>query len=173
MRATDQMAKVCREHQFFRYVAGMTQSRGPLRDTSHWVWDAAVQTKVLKRHLLASAGLLSLTVASSAASAADITVLPRAPVAIWSWSGLYIGGHVGYGWGRDPFTDFIFGGKAPASGITLSGINSKGSVWGFHAGANWQSGAWVGGLEIDLSGTNIKGSSSVSASFTEPPRASV
>ena len=151
----------------------MTQSRGPLRDTSHWVWDAAVQTKVLKRHLLASAGLLSLTVASSAASAADITVLPRAPVAIWSWSGLYIGGHVGYGWGRDPFTDFIFGGKAPASGITLSGINSKGSVWGFHAGANWQSGAWVGGLEIDLSGTNIKGSSSVSASFTEPPRASV
>jgi hypothetical protein len=33
MRATDQMAKVCREHQFFRYVAGMTQSRGPLRDT--------------------------------------------------------------------------------------------------------------------------------------------
>ena len=33
MRATDQMAKVCREHQFFRYVAGMTQSRGPSRDT--------------------------------------------------------------------------------------------------------------------------------------------
>ena len=132
------------------------------------MWGAAVQTKVLKRHLLASVGLISLTVASSA-HAADITVLPRAPAAIWSWSGLYIGGHVGYGWGRDPFTDFIFGGKAPASGITLSGINSKGSVWGFHAGANWQSGAWVGGLEIDLSGTSIKGSSSVSASFIEAP----
>jgi opacity protein-like surface antigen len=132
------------------------------------VWGTAVQTKVLKRHLLASVGLISLTVASSA-HAADINVLPRAPVAIWSWSGLYIGGHVGYGWGRDPFTDFIFGGKAPASGITLSGINSKGSVWGFHAGANWQNGAWVGGLEIDLSGTSIKGSSSVSAFFTEDP----
>jgi opacity protein-like surface antigen len=121
-----------------------------------------VQTRVLKRHLLASVGLVSLTVASSAASAADITLLQRPPAAIWSWSGLYIGGHVGYGWGRDPFTDVIFSGKAP-----LTGINSKGPVWGFQAGANWQSGAWVGGLEIDLSGTNIKGSSSVSSTLTE------
>ena len=72
-----------------------------------------MQTRVLKRHLLASVGLVSLTVASSAASAADITLLQRPPAAIWSWSGLYIGGHVGYGWGRDPFTDVIFGGKAP------------------------------------------------------------
>jgi opacity protein-like surface antigen len=121
-----------------------------------------VKTHLLKRHLLASVGLVSLTVASSAASAADITLMPRAPAAIWSWSGLYIGGHVGYGWGRDPFTDQIFSGKAP-----LTGINSKGPVWGFHAGANWQAGAWVGGLEIDLSGTNIKGSSSVSSTLTD------
>ncbi len=121
-----------------------------------------MQTRVLKRHLLASVGLVSLTVASSAASAADITLLQRPPAAIWSWSGLYIGGHAGYGWGRDPFTDVIFSGKAP-----LTGINSKGPVWGFHAGANWQSGAWVGGVEIDLSGTNIKGSTSVSSTLTD------
>jgi outer membrane immunogenic protein len=102
---------------------------------------------------------LSLTVAGSA-GAADIA-LPPPPAAIWSWSGLYIGGHVGYGWGRDPFTDVIFAGKAP-----LTGINSKGPVWGFQAGANWQSGAWVGGVEIDLSGTSIKGTSSVSSTLT-------
>jgi len=144
----------------------MTQGRGTLRDTIIiliGVWGAAVQTKVFKRHLLASVGLISLTVASSA-HAADITVLPRAPVAIWSWSGLYIGGHVGYGWGRDPFTDTVFGGKGP--GAALTGIKSKGGVWGFHAGANWQAGAWVGGLEIDLSGTKIKGSSSTSSTAT-------
>jgi outer membrane immunogenic protein len=122
--------------------------------------DVAVQTRVLRRHLLASVGLISLTVAS-AANAADIAVLQRPPAAVWSWSGLYIGGHVGYGWGRDPFTDEVFGGKGP-----LTGIKSRGGVWGFHAGANWQSGAWVGGLEIDLSGTNIKGSSSVSSTLT-------
>jgi opacity protein-like surface antigen len=117
-----------------------------------------VQTRVLKRYLLASVGLVSLTVAGSA-SAADIS-LPPLPPAIWSWSGLYIGGHAGYGWGRDPFTDVVFSGKAAPSGI-----NSKGPVWGFHAGANWQAGAWVGGLEIDLSGTNIKGSSSASSTL--------
>jgi opacity protein-like surface antigen len=121
-----------------------------------------LKAHLLKRHLLASVGLVSLTVASSAASAADITLLPRPPAAIWSWSGLYIGGHVGYGWGRDPFTDVIFSGKAP-----LTDIKSKGPVWGFQAGANWQAGAWVGGLEIDLSGTNIKGSTSVSSTLTD------
>jgi opacity protein-like surface antigen len=116
----------------------------------------------VKKHLLASVGLMALTAAGSA-SAANID-LPPPPVAIWSWSGLYLGGHGGYGWGRDPFSDPIFGSKAP---LALAGINSTGPVWGFQAGANWQAGAWVGGLEIDLSGTNIKGSSSVSASISE------
>ena len=43
-----------------------------------------------------------------------------------------------------------------------------GIVEGFQAGANWQVGAWVSGLEIDLSGTGIKGSSTtVSADGSE------
>jgi outer membrane immunogenic protein len=120
-----------------------------------------VKTRVLKKHLLASVGLIALTVAGSA-SAADFT-RPPPPAAIWSWSGLYIGGHGGYGWGRDPFTDVIFTGKAP-----LNGVDSNGFLGGFQAGANWQVGAWVGGLEIDLSATNIKGSSSVTSTQTDP-----
>jgi opacity protein-like surface antigen len=119
-----------------------------------------VKTHVLKRHLLASVGLMSMAVAG-AASAADLRPPPPA-AAVWSWSGLYLGAHAGYGWGRDPFTDDTFGGKAPP----LTGINSRGGVWGFHAGANWQEGAWVGGLEIDISGTGIKGSSSTAGAVT-------
>jgi opacity protein-like surface antigen len=113
---------------------------------------------VAKRHLLASVGLVSLMAASSASAADLAPVLKAPPAPVWSWSGLYIGAHGGYGWGHDPFTDTIFGGKAP-----LLGINSKGGVWGFHAGANWQEGALVGGLELDFSGTSIKGSSSVTS----------
>jgi outer membrane immunogenic protein len=121
----------------------------------------AMKKRVLKRHLLASAGLLSLMAAGSA-TAADIAPLLKAPPPpVWSWSGLYLGAHAGYGWGHDPFTDTVFAGKAP-----LLGINSRGGVWGFHAGANWQDGAVVGGLEIDISGTGIKGSSSVSSTIT-------
>jgi outer membrane immunogenic protein len=49
--------------------------------------------------------------------------------------------------------------------VPLSGVDSRGFVGGFQAGANWQSGSFVGGLEIDLSGTDIKGSSSNSGIF--------
>ena len=113
----------------------------------------------LKRHLLASVGLIALTVAGSA-SAADVNIARPQPAAVWNWSGIYIGAHGGYGWGRDPFSDVIFSGKAP-----LNGVNSNGFVGGFQAGANWQVGSWVGGLEIDLSATGIKGSSSTSSTL--------
>ena len=104
---------------------------------------------------MASVGMVALASATSA-SAADFKGPAPAAVAPWSWSGFYLGAHAGYGWGRDPFSDAIFGNKIPP----LSGINSNGFLGGFQAGANVQHGPWVGGLEIDLSGTNIKGSTS-------------
>jgi opacity protein-like surface antigen len=107
---------------------------------------------IRKGYLLASVGLVALLAgAASSARAAP----PPPPASMLSWSGFYVGAHAGYGWGRDPFTDQTFGGKAPP----LTDINSKGFLGGFQAGANWQAGSWVGGVEIDLSATNIKGSS--------------
>lgn len=115
--------------------------------------------------LIAAASTIALT---QMASAAD---LPRkAPVyapapPVWSWSGFYIGAHAGYGWGHDPFTEvFPPGDNFEVPGVTVSDVNSKGLVGGFQAGYNQQWGNWVGGLEIDLSGTGIKGSTSSSAS---------
>ncbi len=72
----------------------------------------------------------------------------------WTWSGYYLGAHAGYGWARDPFTNLR------VNSVALNGIDASGFVGGFQAGANWQSGSFVGGLEIDLSGTDIKGSAS-------------
>ncbi len=83
------------------------------------------------------------------------------PVAsVFNWSGFYVGANAGYGWGRDPFSELDLvqlGGPNPV----LSGVNSHGFVGGFDAGANWQTGSLVSGLELDLSGSDIKGSSSV------------
>ena len=94
-------------------------------------------------------------VVASAPSAAGAPIT-KAPVRIpWTWSGYYLGAHAGYGWGRDPFNTLL-----PANGVPLSGLDSDGFVAGFQAGANWQDGAVVGGLEIDISGTGIKGSTS-------------
>jgi outer membrane immunogenic protein len=114
----------------------------------------------LKGHLLASAAIVALTVAGPAL-AADLPLKAPPPAAApWSWSGFYVGVHGGYGWGHDSFTDLndpFFFGKFP--GFAATGFDPKGFLGGFQAGANWQSGAIVGGLEIDLSATNIKGSS--------------
>jgi outer membrane immunogenic protein len=91
-----------------------------------------------------------------------IMPVKAASAAVWSWSGFYIGGHGGYGWGRDPFSRLITAVNLPAdTPVYLTGVNSQGWVGGFQAGANWQTGAVVGGVELDLSGSDIKGSSSV------------
>ena len=86
-----------------------------------------------------------------------------APAAVWSWSGFYIGGHGGYGWGDDPFNRLITTTQptVPFPPVVLNGVKSQGYVGGFQAGANWQTGSVVGGLEIDLSSTGIKGSRSI------------
>jgi opacity protein-like surface antigen len=76
---------------------------------------------------------------------------PAPAVAAWSWSGFYVGAHAGYGWARDPFDNLFF-----LDVVKLSGVDSRGFVGGFQTGANWQSGRVVGGLELDLSGTDIK-----------------
>jgi opacity protein-like surface antigen len=98
--------------------------------------------------LIAAAGPANTAMPLKAPPAA---ALPR------NWSGFYLGGHAGYGWGSDPRSDAIFGNKAPDT-VLGTRIDSRGFVGGFQAGANWQWSAWVSGLEIDLSATGIKGS---------------
>jgi opacity protein-like surface antigen len=120
-----------------------------------------------------------LAVSATAASAADlgrpVYKAPPPPVVVNDWTGFYIGGHAGWGWARNPFTaefpgDQIFcdlSGCAPlVPGVTISDAKLKGFVAGFQAGYNQQWGNWLGGLEIDLSGIGIKGSTSVSATHT-------
>jgi opacity protein-like surface antigen len=121
---------------------------------------------ILKAQLLASAAIVAL-VAGGPAFAADLPLKAPPPVvAAWNWSGFYIGGHGGYGWGRNSQTDIndpFFNGKFPGFGTT--GFDPKGFLGGVHAGANWQSGSIVGGLEADLSFADIKGSSNNSAAI--------
>lgn len=77
-----------------------------------------------------------------------------APVA--SWSGLYIGGNVGYGWGNGN-TDFSFSPFFDVDNTALD-TKSKGVTGGAQIGYNWQMGAIVTGLEADIQGSGIKGS---------------
>ena len=114
----------------------------------------------MKVHLLGGVAVAALIVAGPALSA-DLPLKAPPKLAPWTWSGFYLGGHAGYGWSHDPQSvaanDPFFFGKFPSFGV--AGYDGKGWLAGFHAGANWQDGRIVGGLEIDLSATGIQGSS--------------
>lgn len=73
---------------------------------------------------------------------------PAAQVA-YSWSGLYIGGNVGYGWGR--FASNYSLNNIPVSQDT---VDPSGIVGGGQIGLNWQLGSVVLGAEADFQGSD-------------------
>lgn len=107
----------------------------------------------MKRFNLAFATLFALTL-GQAAHAADIParMLTKAPAAVvgFSWTGLYIGGHVGGGWNRNAWTDVGVGALIGAN--TASGVLAGGQL-----GYNHQVGAWVFGIELDASWADLTG----------------
>ena len=99
--------------------------------------------------LLASAGIAILSL--SAANAADMKVKYQpGPAPVWSWSGFYIGAHVGGSWAT--IESEVPGGAFAFSSHTLNGFLGGGQV-----GFNWQTGPVVIGVEADASATNLKG----------------
>jgi outer membrane immunogenic protein len=116
------------------------------------------------------------------ASAADLAVkAPIAPVAApaYSWAGFYIGGNVGYSWGRaasnlnaDPVTVNIGTPFNTPGFVGSDTLTPKGVIGGGQIGYNWQTSPnWVFGLEADwqASGENASRSFSNAFSFTAPP----
>src|SRR5262245_9927846 len=122
----------------------------------------------IKKLLFLVSGTLVALMAGGPAGAAGIGVgaPPPAYAPVNDWSGFYVGGHAGYGWGHDPFTSSVGGLQGGIPGfqsfnvppVTLGGIDPKGFVAGAHFGYNQQWGSWVGGLEVDISGTAMKAS---------------
>jgi len=116
----------------------------------------------MKRIFIGIAGAASLVTTS--ALAADLaphmyTKAPAPIVAVYDWTGFYVGGNVGYSWGRsstnDAFTDSVTGTVlAPYS----SKFNLNGAIGGGQAGYNWQRDKWVFGLEADIQASGERGS---------------
>jgi outer membrane immunogenic protein len=117
-----------------------------------------------------------------AASAADLGGSLKddvAPVAAYSpiWTGLYVGGSVGFGVGdtSGQLKSFEYGGDPKTAavarevedrGIDFSSLFSSdydvdGAIYGAHIGYNWQRGPVVFGVEAGLNGTDINGQDTV------------
>ena len=108
-------------------------------------------TTASKNTFLASAALATLLAVP--AQAADMPIKAPAPVGLTSsWSGFYIGAHVGYGYAVTAL-------NAPDLALTsrIIGAGSKGFVAGGLGGYNYMlSSRWVGGIELDGSWQDIK-----------------
>jgi outer membrane immunogenic protein len=130
----------------------------------------------MKRNIFGGLAVSALIIAAplSAASAADMALKapPPAPV-VWSWTGGYVGGNVGYSWGK--WDSYDFGGTAifpsPTGLGTRDDPNVKGWLGGLQAGYNYQvSPQWVVGIEgdFDWSGERASDPARASASFPGP-----
>lgn len=109
---------------------------------------------------LKTAGVMIVLVgaASGSAVAADLSVKApyTAPVSTFSWSGFYAGLHAGYGWGRNDWTGGLVG--DPTVVVSPLSPKTKGVLGGVQAGANYQAGNWVVGLEWEFDLTARKAS---------------
>lgn len=116
----------------------------------------------MKKFLLGTVGLVALSM-TAPASAADLAARPytKAPpmmVAMYDWSGFYIGLNGGWGSSRKCW-DLVNNG-APVVPVQAEGCHdATGGTVGGQIGYRWQASNWVFGLEgqgnwADLSGTS-------------------
>ena len=84
------------------------------------------------------------------AMAADMPVAPPPPpVVYYDWTGAYIGFNAGGVWYNQERT---FPNAGALAGVANHQTSGSEGILGFHAGAQWQWGAWVLGAEAALSG---------------------
>jgi outer membrane immunogenic protein len=97
---------------------------------------------------------------------ASLTLRPAGslsrPPPRYSWTGFYIGGNIGYSWGRSDTTVTLTDPGPPATTLATanSSFNLNGPIGGGQIGYKWQTGKLVFGIEADLQATGQRGSTS-------------
>jgi outer membrane immunogenic protein len=115
----------------------------------------------MKRIFIGIAAIASLLTTS--ALAADLAARPytKAPppvVAVYNWTGFYIGGNVGYSWGRSRDDSTLTNGAGTILFASSDRSNLDGVIGGGQIGYNWQMQNWLFGLEADIQGSDERGS---------------
>ena len=104
--------------------------------------------------LLASVGAIAF---AGSAFAADLPSRAPPPVylpppPLFTWTGLYMGGQIGYAWGSDPIDVVVNG-----ANVAFFNTQPTGVIGGAHVGYNLQIAQWVAGLEGTVDGSGLEG----------------
>jgi outer membrane immunogenic protein len=105
---------------------------------------------MIRKLLLGAVGALVLASASNAADMpVNRPVYKAVPAPVFNWTGFYVGGQIGGGWG-DHDRD---------TGAFQNSYSSSGIIGGAHLGYNWQArgSSIVWGIEADINASGIKG----------------
>jgi len=118
--------------------------------------------------LISGVSTIAITQVASAADLPQKAPPYTPPPPIYSWTGFYIGGHVGYGWGslngdtahtvRVPSIGPFFPLNAVLFPSLERDINPNGGLGGIQAGYNYQAARVVYGVEADLTWTGQRDS---------------
>jgi outer membrane immunogenic protein len=103
----------------------------------------------MKKFLVA--GIAAAAFCAAPAFAADMPVKAPAMVApVWNWTGFYLGGQAGYGWGKSSY-------NLPATGFSIS-WSATGGFGGIFGGYNYQVNNIVFGIQGEYNVARIDGS---------------
>jgi outer membrane immunogenic protein len=117
-----------------------------------------------KANLLLSATLMAGAISGAgAANAADMAIKAPPPVAVYHWTGCYIGVEGGGQWGnaRSVGTGLRNGVRVGPGGNLKNQTDFDGGLGGGTLGCNYEVNRWVLGIEGDGSWSSISGSSSL------------
>jgi outer membrane immunogenic protein len=106
----------------------------------------------LKKLLLSTSYLVASSVVVMAADLPMPTKAPILAAPVFSWTGCYIGAHVGGGIQNDPFT------SSNLEGTVAADPPGVGAIAGGQLGCNYQDGNWVIGFEGEGAWSSIKSS---------------
>ena len=110
----------------------------------------------MKKRLIVLA-IAAMLMATGSAFAADMPVKApaKAPSPVSSWSGFYLGVHVGAGWTKGNLGASYFG-PGFVLDPTVASSTGRAALGGAQIGYNWMAApAWLIGVEGDISKTNL------------------
>lgn len=114
----------------------------------------------MKKKLFPASATLAALALGGQALAADLPAKAPPPPS-WSWAGFYVGGNVGYSWGRSHTNVAVF--NDTLNSLLFAATRSfdmNGVIGGGQIGYNWQDGYWVWGIEADIQGSGQDGRTS-------------
>jgi outer membrane immunogenic protein len=107
----------------------------------------------MRRVLLASVASSVIVGVGLGSSALAADLYLKAPPPVYNWTGFYVGGNVGYGWGNSSSNLTLSDPASASANFSLDGIKGGGQV-----GYNYQIKNWVLGVEADIQAADEHGS---------------